>query len=161
MDCPRCTRQLGYRSFETEGGYRSNVTMRELHECSSCRLAVVSGANVRDDESGPAMPLRRTLLVRSSRSSKWPCPACAIPLSALTLSWAGDALGIESCDRCDVIVVDRGELDRIEVMLDESAALQGADVDRVLASVPADDEGTRLLERPLRRFLRAIHLLPP
>ena len=47
--CPRCTATLVYRHFETAGGYRSNVTMRELHECTPCRLGSVRGAEVLDE----------------------------------------------------------------------------------------------------------------
>jgi Zn-finger nucleic acid-binding protein len=159
MNCPRCTGVLTYRAFETEGGYRSNVTMRELHECLACRVAVVSGANVALDENAPPVPLRKTLLVRERHTATSPCPACRVPLSALVLAWAEESLAIESCERCDVVVVDRGELERIESMLDESSTLQSADFDRAIASATYADEEAAALERPLRRFLRRIHLL--
>jgi Zn-finger nucleic acid-binding protein len=159
MNCPRCASSLTYRAFEAEGGYRSNVTMRELHECAACRIAVVSGANVALDESAPPVPLRRTLLVRESQASKSPCPSCAVPLSGLVLAWAEEAIAIESCDRCDVVVVDRGELDRIESMLDESSTLQSADLEAEAAGRVSDVPEARALERPIRRFLRRLHLL--
>jgi HAMP domain-containing protein len=58
------------------------------------------------------------------------------------------------------VVVDRGELDEIEAMLDESAPLQATDLGQVAAATsdpPADEVAA--LERPLRRFLRALRLL--
>ena len=134
--------------------------MRELFECASCRVAVVSGANIHDDETAEPIPLRRSLLVRERVPSKWPCPACGIALGGLTLAWDEEHLVIESCDACDVVVVDRGELDRIEAMLDESATLQSSNLAEVAAQTadPVDAE-VAALERPIRRFLRAIRLL--
>lgn len=160
MDCPRCARVLLLRQMEAEGGYRSAVTMRELHECSICRIAVVSGANIEDDETSEPVPLRRSLLVRERVPSRWPCPACGITLGGLTLAWDGERTAIESCDACDLVVVDRGELDRIEAMLDESAPLQAADLGRVVTATADPSEAeVAALERPIRRFLRALRLL--
>lgn len=160
MNCPRCARELVLRRMEAEGGYRSAVTMRELFECHTCRVAVVSGANIHEDETAEPVPLRRSLLVRERVPSTWPCPACGIALGGLTLAWGGEHLVIESCEVCDVVVVDRGELERIEEMLDESATLQTADLGRVVAATGEPlDADVAALERPIRRFLRAIRLL--
>lgn len=133
--------------------------MRQLDECPRCHVAVLSGANILDDEDAPPVPIRRSLLCRSRDSSRWPCPACGVALAGLTLAWAQVRVAIESCERCDLVIVDRGELDRVEEMLDESAALQTADLAHVAATTSEPTaEDVASLERPIRRFLRALRL---
>ena len=74
MVCPRCAQPLALRHLEAEGGYRSAVSMRELLECLHCHVAVLSGANILDDEDAPPVPLRRSLLCRSRDASRWAGP---------------------------------------------------------------------------------------
>ena len=159
MNCSRCGRALESRSFETEGGYRSTVTMRSLLECPSCRLAVVLGALVHLDDAGPPVSLSRTPLVRKDVTARWPCPTCGLALRALTLAWASDALAVESCSTCDLVIVDRDELERIEGMLGDSSDLQRSDLSAVAAATRISDDEVGALERPIRRFLRSIRLL--
>lgn len=146
------------RQLDREGGYRTNVTVRQMVECPGCGLAAISGANVELDERAPPVPLRRTPLVRGSEPSNLPCPTCAVALQSLRLAWDTRELRIEGCDRCDLVLVDRGELDRIESMLAESAPLQSTDLDRAAHGSVLHEADVVALQPPLLRLLHRLGL---
>lgn len=136
--------------------------MRELLQCEGCGVCAVTGANVELDEKSPPVPLRRTPLVRRRQGSSWECPNCQARLQALVLAWGVNEVVIEACDRCDMVVLDRGELERVEAMLADSSPLQSADLGKL--DTPSFEPGSgaeadaHALERPVRRFLRRLGL---
>jgi Zn-finger nucleic acid-binding protein len=146
------------RELDHEGGYRSNVTVRSLLECARCGVAAVSGANIEYDPRLPPTPLRRTPLVRDRAPAPQPCLGCAAQLLSLRLEWHTREVVIESCERCDTLFLDRGELDAIRAMLAASAPLRTTDLARRAPHTPLDDDDVAALKPPWSRWLHRLGL---
>ncbi len=156
MRCPRCLNELGRRERDREGGYRSNVTVRSEHGCPRCGITAMSGANVEVDRKRPPTPLRRTPLVSQRKQSLWSCTTCNVPLLSLRLEWDTRHVVVEACERCDVLFLDRGELDTVEAMVAESTPLRTANLAAIPPKTPVDKDDLTAMQHPIGRWLRRL-----
>ena len=113
MQCPRCKQrmtQIRVRGGREGGAYRDNLTM--AWGCLRCGCRVLERTSTGD----VTKTLARSMLVRE-RAPTVSCTACLATMERLTLSWGEHWVQIEECPRCERVLLDSGELERIRTLV--------------------------------------------
>lgn len=109
MECPACSAQL----------VQVRVERVELHQCEACRGTLVARADIR--ALGAQDPARHAVLrpgsdepaprARVGGTKVLGCPRCGGPM--LSFAFGGGRTHAESCQKCEAVFFDRGELGRV------------------------------------------------